>query len=280
VAARYGVLTPAERRVADHLVSAGPEVVLVSAAALAAELGTSDATVVRTAKALGFSGLGELRRALAAQGVEAPLAERLRRTLAEAPGRDELLAATIARHLVALDDLARRVPAERFERAVEVLAESGRILWCGIGPSASLAGYAQLLSQRLGRPSAALTHTGTAFADELLTMREGDAVVVLAYGRVHPHVVVLLDRAERCGVPVVLVTDVLGGRLGARAAAVLECGRGAPGLFASHATTLVLLEALVLAVAAGAPAQAEASLAELNDLRAALAGRRVDVDPA
>ena len=52
-----------------------------------------------------------------------------------------------------------------------------------------------------------------------------------------------------------------------------------PGLFASHGTTLILIESLVLAVAAGNRADAEESLATLNDLRAALAGRRLDVDP-
>jgi DNA-binding MurR/RpiR family transcriptional regulator len=58
----------------------------------------------------------------------------------------------------------------------------------------------------------------------------------------------------------------------------LRCGRGTPGLFASHGVTLVVVEALVLAVAATDPAASDASLATLNELRAELAGRRIDVD--
>jgi hypothetical protein len=57
-----------------------------------------------------------------------------------------------------------------------------------------------------------------------------------------------------------------------------QCGRGTPGLFASHATALVVIEALVLAIAAIDQAESEASLARLNELRAALTGRRIDVD--
>ena len=60
--------------------------------------------------------------------------------------------------------------------------------------------------------------------------------------------------------------------------ATLQCGRGAPGLFASHATTLVVIEAVVVALAATHQAEAEASLTNLNELRAALVGRRIDVD--
>ena len=78
--------------------------------------------------------------------------------------------------------------------------------------------------------------------------------------------------------PVVLITDHLGRRLDTAVSVALKSGRGAPGLFASHATTLVVVEALVLAIAAVDRAESEASLARLNELRAALAGRRIDVD--
>jgi DNA-binding MurR/RpiR family transcriptional regulator len=92
------------------------------------------------------------------------------------------------------------------------------------------------------------------------------------------HVRVLLDHAATLEIPVVLITDTLGRKLEAAVDATLQCGRGAPGLFASHATTLVVVEALVLAIAATRQAESEASLTRLNELRAALAGRRIDVD--
>jgi len=41
---------------------------------------------------------------------------------------------------------------------------------------------------------------------------------------------------------------------------------------------MVLLEALILGLAASDAGRADASLVALNDLRAALAGRRLDVD--
>src|SRR5882757_4630923 len=113
VAERGEELAPAERRVAQLLLDAGPEATLLSAAALAEQLGTSDATVVRTAKSLGYSGLAELRRALAAYGDNPPLGERLRRTLEQTPG-DELFASAIRNHLSALDNLSRNVSPEAF----------------------------------------------------------------------------------------------------------------------------------------------------------------------
>jgi DNA-binding MurR/RpiR family transcriptional regulator len=270
-------LAPAEQRVAHQLLGLGPQAMLLSAAALAEELDTSDATIVRTAKSLGYSGLAELRRALAAHTNEPPLRERLHRTLEDASG-EALFESVIRNHLVALDTLTRNVSPEVFRDAAAILAGSDRIVWRGVGPSAQLAAYGQLMTQRMGKPSAALVQTGTSFADELLSIASGDAIVVFAYGRLQSHVRVLLDTANAREVPVVLVTDTLARKLAASVTATLQCGRGAPGLFASHGTTLVVVEALVLAVAAAHQAQAEANLTRLNELRSALVGRRIDVD--
>ncbi len=277
VAERGAELAPAERRVAELLLDLGPEATLLSAAALADQLGTSDATVVRTAKSLGYSGLAELRRALASYGDNPPLGERLRRTLEQTPS-GELLASAIRNHLSALETLNHNVSSQAFQDAVAILAGRDRVVWRGVGPSAHLAAYGQLITQRIGKPSSALVHTGTSFADELLALAPGDAIVVFAYGRLQSHVRVLLERAEALTVPVVLVTDTLGRKLDDAVDVTLQCGRGTPGLFASHATTLVVIEALVLAIAATHQAESGASLTELNELRADLAGRRIDVD--
>jgi DNA-binding MurR/RpiR family transcriptional regulator len=153
------------------------------------------------------------------------------------------------------------------------------VWWCGIGPSASLASYAAFLCRRLGKSSGALTHAGTDHADELLALREREAAVVLAYGRVHPYVRVLLDRAAAVGVDVVLVSDAGKARVDTPVAVQLDAGRGSPGLFATHGPTIVLIEALVLAIAADQPERATESLTTLNELRRSIAGRRVDVDP-
>jgi DNA-binding MurR/RpiR family transcriptional regulator len=277
VAERGEALAPAERRVAEFLLDLGSEATLLSAASLAEQLGTSDATIVRTAQSLGYSGLAELRRALAAYGESPPIGERLRRTLEQTPD-DDLFPSAIRNHLSALETLTRNVSPQAFQDAVAILAGKDRVVWRGVGPSAHLAAYGQLMTQRIGKPSSALVHTGTSFADELLTLEPDDAVVLFAYGRLQPHVRVLLEYAETLQAPVVLITDVLGRRLEADVTTTLQCGRGAPGLFASHGITLVVIEALVLAIAATQQSESEVTLAKLNELRAALAGRRIDVD--
>jgi len=251
----------------------------MSAQEIAAAVGTSDATVVRTAKSLGYGSLRELRRSLAGPDDDVDLSMRLQATIGGSASAHDVLATAVDRQLQALDTLLRRVPAADFDAAAAVLSGAAHVWWCGTGPSAYLAQYAAFLCRRHGRPSGSLTHSGADHADELLALRAEDAVVVLAYGRVHPHVRVLLRRAADIGAPVVLVTDTLGRKLPSPVMVELHAGRGAPGLFATHGSTMVLLEALVLAMAAADPEGSSAALATLNDLRRSIAGKRLDVDP-
>jgi DNA-binding MurR/RpiR family transcriptional regulator len=251
----------------------------MSAQQIADGAGTSDATVVRTARSLGYDTLRDLRLAMAEESGESDLPSRLRATLEGAPAGHELLGAAVDRQLGALDALVRRISPKDFDRAADTLAGAPRLWWSGIGPSAFLAGYAAFLCNRLGMAAGAFTHAGPDHADELVSVRRGDAVVVLAYGRIHAHVRVLLDHAARVGAEVVIITDTATPRAPHTKVLQLNAGRGAPGLFATHGATIVLIEALVLAAAAEHSKRATATLETLNELRAALAGRRVDVDP-
>ena len=274
---RYDDLAPAERRVAEELLGLGPGALVLSAAALAERFGTSDATIVRTAKALGYASLAALRTDLAESASNPAPGERLRRTLT-ATSRDHFLEQFVAQQVDGLEALLGNVDTSDFDRGADTLAAAGHVVWRGVGPSAELARYGRLLTVRIGKPSNAFVKEGTSFADELLTLTSDAAVVLLAYGRVQSHVTALLDRADELSVPVVLVTDTLGRKLANRVAVTLRSGRGTPGEFASHTATLTLIEALTLALADRTRDDADDALTELNDLRASIAGRRVDVD--
>jgi DNA-binding MurR/RpiR family transcriptional regulator len=268
VARLLGSLSPAQRRVAEHLVGSNRAALADSASVIADELGVSDATVVRTAQALGYKGLPELRRALARQDDNVTLAERLHHSLART--EMDMLSSSADSLLASIEVLVRQVSGPHFEHAVEILGDAERLLWSGIGPSAPLVEYASMLARRLGRSSRALTRSGRAAADDLLEVTPASALVVLTYGRLQSHAEALLGRADDLAVPVVLITDVLGQELEDRVAETLVCWRGSPGFFTSHAPTMVLLEGLLMGLAQQDSDRAEASLADLERMRSIL----------
>lgn len=264
---------------ADFLLSVGTLAAAMSAREIAQATGTSDATVVRTARSLGFAGFRELKRFMAGRSEDVSLGERLRVTLDATPDPDAELAVSIARHRMALEAMGHAIAEGELHTANQVIAAAPYVWWSGVGPSAHLAGYAAFLFRRLGKDSGVLVHAGFDGADELLAIQPGHAVVVLAYGRMHRHVRVLLDLAQAIEAPVVLVTDSVSWSQQWPVAARLVSGRGVRAMFASHATTVVLIEALALAMAATEPARSDASVERLNTLREAIAGRPLGVDP-
>ncbi len=175
--------------------------------------------------------------------------------------------------------MAEGIPESEFHEANRIIERAGCVWWSGVGPSAFLAGYAAFLFRRLGKQSGVLTHAGFDGADELLSVKRGHAVIVLAYGRLHRHARVLLERAEEVGAETIFVTDSVSPSAERQITVRLLSGRGRQGMFASHATTVVLIEALALSMAANQPEQAQASVEQLNALRAAIAGRPLAVDP-
>ena len=265
-------LAPAEQRMARFFIEEKQAVLLKSAAEIAQSAGTSDATVVRTARSLGFDGLSALRQALLSDltGTPSP-ARRLARTLDET-GDD---AEAALRHVVdihenALAALRRPEVAAGFSRSVDILAAAPRRHVFGVGPSGALAEYAALQFNRIGLPTAALSASGVGLADRLLWIGAGDAVLMMAYAPLYREVEVVLDHAMQRNASVVLVSDTLGPLVSDKVAEILPVPRGKADHLAMHGGTMVLIEALIIALAGKRSAVAFDTLEQLSALRGSI----------
>lgn len=279
LAAQFDGLSATEQRVARYFRENREEVLHASASALAARVGTSDATVVRTAKALGYAGMEALRRDLATDlRRDLSPAARLTRTLETV--NDSLQSAfdlTLDIHVAALENLRRDVPSALFAETIERMTAATRLFIFGIGPSSAMADYLAIQLNRMAVDATALTQTGLLLADGMHRMRQGDVLILLAYGHVYRELAALLDHAEHLKIDTLLITDTLGLSLGDRVDIVLPVARGRTDMLSMHTATLGLIEALLVGIAAKRPAATLASLEELNVLRAKLVGRTVDL---
>jgi len=272
-------LGPTARRVAHFIDQNRLAVLAGSAAELAASIGTSDATVVRTVQALGFSGLEDLRRILLfTMEARSTPADDLRRTLADV-GANAARAVDLVleAHREALATLEAAATRVRIADAVGLLHRVRRICVFGIGPSAALAYYAAMLLARTGRATRVLDATGQSLADQMLDLQAGDGLLALAYSQPYREVSAVFREARRFNIPTVLITDSADSRLAQLAQIVVAVPRGRATRIALHGGTLVALEGLILALAASAPDAAKAAMGRLNDLRAMVAGKRNDV---
>ncbi|MEV7002483.1 MurR/RpiR family transcriptional regulator [Streptomyces sp. NPDC093982] len=244
-------LSASERTVAQYLASAPAEqLMFASAQELGAASGTSNATVVRALQRLGYAGLPALKRELAADFTSALAPEvRLQQRIAHV-GRDlegiwnDVFDETQER----IDQCRRLTSTDALKRAVEVLAEAREVFCYGVAACELAARHLALSLGRIGRRARFVGETGFALADPLLTLGQGDAVVVFQPGRRLAELNVVVERARAVGARVVFVTDELGEVFEDRVDAVLTAPHTPTGNTNEALTGLVVADALVLAL--------------------------------
>jgi DNA-binding MurR/RpiR family transcriptional regulator len=272
VTARFGSLTATERKVAAYLAEHPQRAAFSSAEDVARATGTSDASVVRTAKALGFDGLPGLKRTLQEQlGALLTPARLLHNTMsAFHDGPEGVLAAMLAERVDLLEDVRRSLDPAEFRKAVELVASGRETLVWGLGGDASLVEYTVTRLHRLGYLARPASDTGFRLADRLLPLRSDDVVLVVAYSRIRPELRVTLDHAAQVGARVVLLTDSLGEALRDRTDVVLSTPTCRPGMYGGQSMILIVLEALTMAVAAQDKTRAVNAFNTRNELRDAI----------
>jgi DNA-binding MurR/RpiR family transcriptional regulator len=280
VAARIADLSPSELRVATFLREHQADVAFLSVTELATRLGTSDATVIRTAQALGYAGLPDLRRELIEQ-LRARMSPAVRLAgslehVAESP--DAFLDSAFAMQIDLLEQTRRSLKPKSFERAVEILVGAQRVLAFGTGVAGHLAAMFAVRLQRLGHDAQSISATGAGLADTLLTLRDGDALLALVNEHGPKDSRLVLDEAARHRVPIVLLTDTLSGVFARQVSVALVAPRGDATSFKSLATAGVLLDVLLLAIAARQPARSLRAIEDFGRLRSKITGLQLTGD--
>ncbi|WP_432487222.1 MurR/RpiR family transcriptional regulator [Kineococcus sp. SYSU DK018] len=247
---------------------------------LAGRAGTSEATVVRTARSLGFAGYPQLRLALAAAGGAEPEEPVALLTGDLAEGGD--LAAVVAT-LAALEREAVSATAGALDVAVLAAAAdavaAARVVDCyGVGVSALVARHADLGAARLGLLSRLRTEPHAALVSSAL-LRPGDvALAVSSSGRTR-EVLTAARQARERGATVVAITGSSTGPLARTADHVLvAAGRETAhraGATAGRASALFLTDCLHVAVAQRLGGEAVTALRETYR---AVGGRRGRTD--
>lgn len=169
-----------------------------------------------------------------------------------------------------LERLSRPTLPEQFQSAALLLNDASRIGLHGGGPLVRLAQQTSTHLGRIGRANFVMEGTGHAFADALLGLQPDDAVILLAYGKVHKESLLIKEELQRIGGMLVVITDNPTGRLAVGAQSVLEVPRTEVGNMTFYGTILLALETLVLSLTQLGPDQAMETARRLRDFRSEL----------
>jgi DNA-binding MurR/RpiR family transcriptional regulator len=278
---RAGKLAAGERAVVDYLQRHPEEAAISSAARLGEATGTSDATVIRTVRKLGFDGLGDLKRSLVEhltrrRDPARVMGDRVRRLSGAGQGT---LPSVINAGLALLGDVPAVLDDGAWENAVAAVRDAAHVWTYGIGPSASVADYFAVSLRRAGKPADAWTATGFSLADDVLRLRPPDAVVVVAPLRMFREIGVILDHAHRVKAASVLLTEAADEAAGTRAGTVLALPDSTDDAANEILAPLAIVHALVLELVAADRGPAVDQYERLNRMRAEIAGTDLDLRP-
>ncbi|GHJ39261.1 MurR/RpiR family transcriptional regulator [Streptomyces sp. TS71-3] len=274
IEARLATMTRAERKVAEYLRTHRQEVIFATAEQIGAGSNTSDATVVRTAKTLGYSGLLELKYSLGMQVIQATRpSERLHQRI-ERAGQDSATALDMVftEAVERLTETRRLMLPADLAKAVDLVAGAREVLAVAFGVSEIMADYLALRLNRAGRRARAATHTGFRLADDLIALGQDDLVVLYAPGRHFDEIDPLLEHASAVGARTLLISDSLIPVLGDRVTASLYAVHSPGGFTSETLCAHVLTDALLLGVASRDEERATATSELLTRLRTALPG--------
>jgi DNA-binding MurR/RpiR family transcriptional regulator len=267
VRGRYATLSPAHRRVADYLLADGRRAALVPAADVADTLKMSEATVSRFAQALGFGGYPELRDRLRERFLTtATSLDRLNASTETPAPRGSVLERVMAEDADAVMGTLAHLPRQTFDAAVDAILSARRTYVVGSRGSAGLA-LVLGMGLRIFLPETRVIAVNVGDeAEELLSLRRSDLVIVISVLRYSGQTLEILRYAHEAKARTVAITDSPISPVARLADLVLLVRQTSPRTMAGYAAIASVASALTEAVAAKRGGKAGKSLREAEVL--------------
>ena len=247
ITAQADALPPAERRVAELVLTDPSLAAFGTVAELGRRANTSGATVVRLAARLGYDGWVGLQSDVRA-GLDhhlRPATERIRE-----PDVQDVLAATASREADNVHRTLDAVDRPAFDRAVSLLADRRRAIRVVAGSAQD--GVGRLLADHLDLLRDGVTRvagSAVAVTTQIAHARPGDVLVAIDLRRYERWVLDATTAAAEDDGIVISLTDSRLSPLARRAEVTFVIAAEGAGPFDSHVGTLALANALTTGVA-------------------------------
>lgn len=248
---RSPALSGGQRRVLDLFLTRCDEAVFFTSAQVARATAVSEATVVRTARALGFAGYPQLRTAFRSYFVER-MSTVTRVKLTATPRRreseiiDELLAAERAN----LEATGRRLDHKTMSEAAGLLAGARRVYVVGLRSGYGLAWLLHFSLQLVLGSSRLVTPGVSDVPEQIEGAGPGDVVVGMTFGRYTRATVELFRACLAKGAQGIALTDTVTSPLAEGAAVVLEAQTRLSSFVDSFVAPTALIDVLLTVIAA------------------------------
>ena len=207
-------MAPADRQIGQFILDNPDQMLKLSSAALAAETGRSQSSVVKFSQKLGFSGYQELKLAVSkakAQEWHAPPGM-IHGSIEVGDGYLTILQKLISSKMLAMQQTLAVNGEQEIERALTALNDARRIHMAGVGASSLVARDFSYKLMKLGRNVLHDSDSHVQMANAS-TLNTADVLFALSYSGASIETLRIAELARERGATVIAVTGLNGGPL-------------------------------------------------------------------
>jgi DNA-binding MurR/RpiR family transcriptional regulator len=263
---RFNEFKPAERKIANHLLSNYPMAGLVSITELSKACKLSTPTVMRTLKRIGFTSFISFQKALKKE-LSVTLADPVERHGQWATGtpKEHILNRAAESVVSNLRDTLNQISHETFNQVVDLLADQDRsVHLVGGRITHAFSNYLATHLEVIRKGVFKLPLAVSLWSHHLLDMNEGDVLVVFDVRRYEADLISLVELALQKGAVVVLFSDQWLSPIAQQARYVFPVRIEAASGWDSGVATLFVVEALITAVESKLWPEASKRMTELE----------------
>lgn len=135
---RYHILSPAQKQIADFVLNNSEQVILLSLSDLAEKCSTSETTILRFLRKLGFDSY-QVFRVKIAQDMSNHSGQAIYEEIQVADTYDQIREKVVMSTVASIQDLNNLISTDLMEQVTELIFKVNKILFCGVGASGVVA---------------------------------------------------------------------------------------------------------------------------------------------
>jgi DNA-binding MurR/RpiR family transcriptional regulator len=257
-----------QRQIAKVICTMPNEVALYTIQDLGKKAGVSDASVLRFARKLGYSGFPELKTDLQKILMDSVTSwKRVERTLSDYRHSSSIIGDFVNKQIQFLSLMEENL-SDSMLQAVAKAITKGQIIWIhGEGTAATPCNSLHFWLSRFGKDPRIITHSGRRLLDEVMLVDSSHVAILFSFGLPTRDAGILMEWMSERGVTTILITDGSDTKLNLLATHVLKIERGPMGAFHSMAVPVALADAIVISIARELGSSAVEAIRTLDDAR-------------
>ncbi|HEU0164814.1 MAG TPA: MurR/RpiR family transcriptional regulator [Thermomicrobiales bacterium] len=262
-------LTKSETVIADRLRKDGIEVAFSTAQAVSAQLGVSEATLVRFARTIGYDSYQHLQQDLQDEirhQLSITTVERLRDNAAAGSALHEVFKSSLQRDIENLESSLNDFTDADIDAAVDALISARHVYVLGVRASAPAALFLSHSLRYVLETVRPFTLSVESYFEEMLDIGAEDALVVITLSRPSPRALQLVSFAKDRGAKIVAICDSAHSPIGQLADVALVVESESVTFIQSYTPVMSVGLALIAAVGSARHEDAERRLAAAEEL--------------